>query len=65
MLFFNPGKKIPGIPFIGNKIALFDDEVAKRYDFAHRYGCLQRRNVLCIYAVNRGPTYRVMKKIRS
>ena len=33
MLFFNPGKKIPGIPFIGNKIALFDDEVAKRYDF--------------------------------
>jgi hypothetical protein len=34
MLFFNPGKKIPGIPFIGNKIALFDDEVATRYDFA-------------------------------
>lgn len=33
MLFFNPGKKIPGIPFIGNKIALFDDEVAARYDF--------------------------------
>jgi hypothetical protein len=33
MLFFNPGKKIPGIPFIGNKIAIFDDEVAKRYDF--------------------------------
>lgn len=33
MLFFNPGKKIPGIPFIGNKIALFDEEVSKRYDF--------------------------------
>jgi len=33
MLFFNPGKKIPGIPFIGNKIAIFDDDVAKRYDF--------------------------------
>ena len=33
MLFFNPGKKIPGIPFIGNKIALFDDDVAKLYDF--------------------------------
>jgi hypothetical protein len=32
MLFFNPGKKIPGIPFIGNKVALFDDEVAARYD---------------------------------
>jgi hypothetical protein len=33
MLFFNPGKKIPGIPFIGNKIALFDDDVAKLYSF--------------------------------
>lgn len=33
MLFFNPGKKIPGIPFIGNKIALFDEDVAKRYEF--------------------------------
>jgi hypothetical protein len=33
MLFFNPGSRIPGIPFIGNKIALFDDDVAKLYDF--------------------------------
>src|SRR5687768_5668149 len=33
MLFFNPGKKIPGIPFIGNKIALFEEDVANRYDF--------------------------------
>src|SRR5688572_17362414 len=33
MLFFNPGKKVPGIPFIGNKIALFDENVAQYYDF--------------------------------
>jgi hypothetical protein len=33
MLFFNPGQKIPGIPFIGNKINIFDPEVAKYYDF--------------------------------
>lgn len=33
MLFFNPGKKIPGIPFIGDKIALFDEDIARRYDF--------------------------------
>jgi len=33
MLFFNPGKKIPGIPFIGNKIAVFDEEVSKLYDY--------------------------------
>jgi hypothetical protein len=33
MLFFNPGKKIPGIPFIGNKINVFDPDVAAYYDF--------------------------------
>ena len=33
MLFFNPGKKIPGIPFIGNKINVFDPDVAVYYDF--------------------------------
>jgi hypothetical protein len=33
MLFFNPGKKIPGIPFIGNKINIFDPNVAELYDF--------------------------------
>ncbi len=32
-LFFNPGKKIPGIPFIGNKVALFDEDVSKLYDY--------------------------------
>jgi hypothetical protein len=34
MLFFNPGKKIPGIPFIGNKINIFDPDVAKYYNFS-------------------------------
>ena len=33
MLFFDPGKKIPGIPFIGNKINIFEPDVAKNYDF--------------------------------
>jgi len=33
MLFFNPGKKIPGIPFIGDKIAIFDDAASPLYDF--------------------------------
>ena len=33
MLFFNPGKKIPGIPFIGDKIAIFEGDAANRYDF--------------------------------
>lgn len=38
MLFFNPGKKIPGIPFIGNKIDIFDPDVAAYYDFSIDYG---------------------------
>ena len=32
-LFFNPGAKISGIPFISNKVALFDNDVSKLYDF--------------------------------
>jgi hypothetical protein len=34
MLFFNPGKAIPGLPFIGNKTAIFDEDMADRYDYA-------------------------------
>ena len=33
MLFFNPGKKIPGIPFIGDKVDIFDPDIARYYDF--------------------------------
>ena len=33
MLFFNPGKKIPGIPFIGNKLDLYDERAEKHYDY--------------------------------
>jgi len=33
MLFFNPGKRIPGLPFIGNKLALFDDDMSAYYDY--------------------------------
>jgi hypothetical protein len=33
LLFFNPGKKIPGIPFIGDKLDVFDEDVAQYYDF--------------------------------
>lgn len=38
MLFFNPGKKIPGIPFIGDKIDIFDPGRAEKYDFLIDYG---------------------------
>ena len=32
MLFFNPGRKIEGLPFISNKTAIFDESMANRYD---------------------------------
>jgi hypothetical protein len=32
-LFFNPGKKIPGIPFIGDKLDLYDEQAAKLYTY--------------------------------
>jgi hypothetical protein len=31
-LFFNPGKKIKGLPFISNKTAIFDNDVAANYN---------------------------------
>jgi hypothetical protein len=34
MLFFNPGAKINGIPFMGNKTALYDDDLANFYNFS-------------------------------
>ena len=33
MLFFNPGKKIPGIPLIGDKLDIFDERLAQYYDY--------------------------------
>lgn len=38
MLFFNPGKRIPGIPFIGDKINIFDPDKATLYDFTVDFG---------------------------
>ncbi|HEX6914470.1 MAG TPA: hypothetical protein VF145_04485 [Chitinophagaceae bacterium] len=33
MLFFNPGKKIQGIPFIGDKVNIFEADAIQLYDF--------------------------------
>lgn len=32
MLFFNPGKKIKGLPFMSGKTAIYDDDMADVYD---------------------------------
>ena len=34
MLFFNPGKRINGLPFISNKTAIYDDELADKYEMS-------------------------------
>ena len=34
MLFFNPGKRINGLPFISNKTAIYDDEMADKYNMS-------------------------------
>ena len=31
-LFFNPGKRIKGLPFMSNKTAIYDDDMAEVYD---------------------------------
>jgi len=36
MLFFNPGKDIPGIPLMGDKVKVFDQSHADLYDFSMR-----------------------------
>lgn len=33
-LIFNPGGKIKGVPFIGNKASIFEPEIAKMYEFS-------------------------------
>ncbi|MFN4006450.1 MAG: hypothetical protein ACK4HE_02955 [Chitinophagaceae bacterium] len=37
MLFFNPGKKIPGIPFIGDKLDVYDERAHKYYSYRLDY----------------------------
>ena len=32
MLFFNPGRRINGLPFMSNKTAIYDDDLADSYD---------------------------------
>ncbi len=37
MLFFNPGRRIPGVPFIGNKLNLYDEDAHDLYDYRLDY----------------------------
>lgn len=46
MLFFNPGKRINGLPFISDKTAIFDEEMAGKYDMD--IGMDIRNNTSCL-----------------
>jgi hypothetical protein len=45
MLFFNPGKKIKGIPFIGDKLDLYDENAHKFY--AYKLDIQEFKGALC------------------
>ncbi|MBL7712023.1 MAG: hypothetical protein JNL13_06155 [Chitinophagaceae bacterium] len=36
-LVFNPGSKVEGIPFVGKKASVFDEDIAQRYDFQLKF----------------------------
>jgi hypothetical protein len=44
MLFFNPGKRINGLPFMSNKTAIYDDEMAAYYDMNIDMGVYNNQN---------------------
>lgn len=44
MLFFNPGKRINGLPFISNKTAIYDDDIADSYDIEIDWQPYNNRN---------------------
>jgi hypothetical protein len=44
MLFFDPGKKIPGIPFIGDKVDIFDPGISKYYNYLIDMGEMSGQN---------------------
>lgn len=44
MLFFNPGRRINGLPFMSNKTAIYDDEMAVYYDMDIDMGIFNNQN---------------------
>lgn len=44
MLFFDPGKKIPGIPFMGDKVDIFDPGMSRYYNYLIDMGEMSGQN---------------------
>ena len=50
MLFFNPGKKIQGIPFMGDKVNIFEPSAIQLYDFKIEQNDYQGKQALVFTA---------------
>lgn len=50
MLFFNPGKKIQGIPFMGDKVNIFEPSAIQLYDFRIEQNDYQGKSALVFTA---------------
>ena len=61
MLFFNPGKKIPGIPFMGDKVDIFDPDRAKYYDFSIDHADYEGHSCY-VFSIKAKPNLREGKK---
>lgn len=44
-LMFFPGRPVPGVPFVGNKVAIFEPDVASKYNF--RLVAEQKNGIPC------------------
>lgn len=44
LLFFNPGRRIPGLPFMSGKTEIFDDDLAAFYDMKLEYDDFRSRS---------------------
>ena len=44
MLFFNPGRRINGLPFMSNKTAIYEDDLADKYDMSIDWDVYNKTN---------------------
>lgn len=61
MLFFNPGHRISGLPFMSGKTAIFDEDMASQYDFQIRHETYKGQEALLFQqTVKPGREHRVI-----
>jgi len=56
-LMFNPGRPVPGVPFVSNKVAIFEPDIAEMYDF--RLVAQEKNGVACyLFEARPKPEYK-------